>query len=237
MELSTWLSYIGNHCLFYGQPCFLCRLRPQQQAGLCHGCLQDLPRISPACRRCALPLEGDGQLVCGRCLKKPPAFERCIAAFAYGFPLSQLIPRIKYRRQPADLGWLAKAMALQLGEAPTPDVLIPVPLAPSRLRQRGYNQAELLAVRLGRHLGLPVDRHSLTKPRDTPHQMELTGAARRRNLQGAFHWSGPSYGRVTLIDDVMTTGTTASEIATLLKKAGVGTVDVWVLARTPAPGD
>lgn len=237
MELSTWLSSIGNSCLFFNQTCFLCRRLPQRRAGLCHGCLEDLPRISPACRRCALPVEGGEQLICGRCLRKPPAFDSCSAAFAYRFPLNQLIPRIKYRRQPADLGWLADAMAVQLDRQPVPDALLPVPLAPARLRRRGYNQAQLLADRLGRRLALPVDRHSLTKPRDTRHQMELVGAERRRNLQGAFRWSGPAYGRIALIDDVMTTGTTASEIATLLKKAGVGTVDVWVLARTPVPSD
>lgn len=237
MELSTWLLLKGNNWLFFNQSCFLCRRRKQRRAGLCEGCLRDLPRISPACRRCALPVEGGEALLCGRCLKKPPAFDHCFAGFAYRFPLNQLIPRIKYQRQPADLGWLAEAMALQIDDVPAPDVLVPVPLAPPRLRQRGYNQAELLAERLGRHLGLPVDRHSLTKPRDTQHQMELAGAARRRNLKGAFRWTGPAYSRIALVDDVMTTGTTASEISSLLKTAGVGGVDVWVLARTPAPGD
>ncbi|NVK43296.1 MAG: ComF family protein [Oceanospirillaceae bacterium] len=176
-------------------------------------------------------------MICGRCLKKPPAFDNCSAAFAYRFPLDQLIPRIKYRDSPADLGWLAEAMALELRGTSLPDVLIPVPLAPARLRRRGYNQAELLAARLGRHFSIPLDRHSLTKPRDTRHQMALAGAERRRNLKDAFRWEGTSYRHIALVDDVMTTGTTVNVIAALLKKSGIERVDVWVLARTPEPGD
>ncbi len=228
-----------NLRLFFNQKCNLCRLEPQAWAGLCQACLQDLPRIAPACRCCALPVEGGAGLICGRCQKRPPAFDRTFAAYAYRFPLSQLIPLIKYHDQPAQLGWLADTFAETLrSELDTlPQVLIPVPLAPSRLRRRGYNQAALLAQRLAQHLRLELDQHSLTKPLDTAHQMELKGKARRRNLQGAFAWNGPAYRHVALIDDVMTTGTTANEISRLLKRAGVSRVDIWVLARTPAPGD
>ncbi|GGO88927.1 phosphoribosyltransferase [Marinobacterium nitratireducens] len=237
MELSTKVFSRENCSIFFNQHCFLCRLQSAQRAGLCSGCLRDLPRIAPACRRCALPLTGVESLVCGRCLKKPPPFERCITAFAYAFPINQLLPRIKYDSRPENLGWLADAMALELGEAPRPEILVPVPLAPARLRRRGYNQAELLARRLGRRLDIAVDRQSLGKPRDTPHQMTLAGAERRRNLKGAFCWNGPAYRHLALVDDVMTTGTTVSEIANLLLRQGVARIDVWVLARTPAPGD
>jgi ComF family protein len=224
---------------FFDQKCNLCRLEAPFQAGLCRACLHDLPRITPACRRCALPVTGGTELTCGRCQKHPPAFDATLAAFAYRFPLNQLIPLIKYHNQPAALGWLADTFAeyLRTETDTRPQVLIPVPLAPSRLRRRGYNQAALLAQRLANRLGLALDQRSLTKPRDTDHQMELTGKARRRNLKGAFAWRGPAYTHVALIDDVMTTGTTASEISRLLKKHGVGRVDIWVLARTPAPGD
>ena len=84
---------------------------------------------------------------------------------------------------------------------------------------------------------MATDLRSLTKPRETAHQMELKGKARRRNLKGAFAWHGPAYAHVALIDDVMTTGTTMNEISRLLKRAGIQRVDIWVLARTPAPGE
>nr|WP_245635196.1 ComF family protein [Marinobacterium profundum] len=236
-----------NLGLFFNQTCSLCLQYPQARAGLCHRCLADMPRIAPACRRCALPLEGSDGLICGRCQKRPPPFDRTFAAFAYRFPLSQLIPLIKYHGQTGHLGWLADSLACalqdntdDLSHEPSqalPQVLIPTPLAPSRLRRRGYNQAALLAGRLGRDLGIPTDLRSLTKPKETAHQMELKGEARRRNLRGAFSWSGPTYDHVALIDDVMTTGTTVSEISRLLKKSGVGRVEIWVLARTPSPGD
>ncbi|MFC6669647.1 ComF family protein [Marinobacterium aestuariivivens] len=228
-----------NNWLFFNRSCYLCRLADALPQGLCSACLDDLPRIAPACRRCALPLSAGPDLVCGRCLRKPPPFDSCLAAFAYRFPLSQLIPQIKYQGQAVHLGWLADVMALEIEtrQPPFPQILIPVPLAPPRLHSRGYNQAALLAGRLGRRLELPVDDSSLAKPKDTAHQMELAGSARRRNLRNAFSWKGPAYGHVALIDDVMTTGTTVSEICRLLKKSGIGRVDIWVLARTPAPQD
>jgi ComF family protein len=228
-----------NRRLFFNHNCNLCLLHPQTRAGLCHRCLADMPRIAPACHRCALPLEGSDGLICGRCQKRPPSFDHTFAAFAYRFPLNQLIPLIKYQGQTGHLGWLADSLACALQDytGALPQVLIPIPLAPSRLRRRGYNQAALLAGRLGRQLGIPTDLRSLTKPRETAHQMELKGEARRRNLRGAFNWHGPAYDHVALIDDVMTTGTTVSEISRLLKKSGIRRVDIWVLARTASPGE
>lgn len=225
--------------LFFNQPCGLCRIHPQTRGGLCQACLDDMPRIAPACRCCALPTEGTEGLICGRCQKRRPAFDRTYAAFAYRFPLNRLIPLIKYHGQTGQLGWLANSFAdhLQHHCDALPQVLIPVPLAASRLRRRGYNQAALLATRLGARLTIATDLRSLTKPRETAHQMELRGKARRRNLKGAFSWNGPAYDHVALIDDVMTTGTTVNEISRQLKKAGVRRVDIWVLARTPAPGE
>ncbi|UTW14191.1 ComF family protein [Marinobacterium rhizophilum] len=198
-----------------------------------------MPRIAPACIRCALPLEGVEGLTCGHCQKRPPAFDRTVAAFAYRFPLNQLIPLIKYQGQTGQLGWLADSLADHLQQRcdDWPQVLVPVPLAAPRLRRRGYNQAALLATRLAKRLELATDLGSLSKPRETAHQMELRGKARRRNLRGAFQWNGPTYTHVALIDDVMTTGTTVNEISRLLKSAGIRRVDIWVLARTPAPGE
>lgn len=117
-----------------------------------------------------------------------------------------------------------------------PDLLIPVPLHPSRLRKRGYNQALELARPLGRRLGIPVRHDVLRRTRCTGAQTELDAAARVGNVRGAFALASlPAQRHVALVDDVMTTGATLAEAALVLLAAGMDRVDVWALARTPRP--
>jgi ComF family protein len=121
-----------------------------------------------------------------------------------------------------------------------PDFLLPVPLANKRLRQRGYNQAAMLASWLGPSLQLPVNERLLGRVKETPAQQGLDAKARRRNLLGAFELFKPqdvAGKHIALVDDVLTTGSTADVIAKLLRKAGARQVDVYCLARTPKPGD
>jgi ComF family protein len=116
-------------------------------------------------------------------------------------------------------------------------VLTPVPLHPTRLRRRGYNQAALLAAAVGRRRRLAVAPLALARIRDTPAQTGLTGAARRQNLAGAFAVRQPSAVRdthVVVVDDVLTTGATADACATALVGAGAARVDVYTLGRAPA---
>lgn len=133
------------------------------------------------------------------------------------------------------------ANAIKARECPLPQVLLPVPLAARRLAQRGYNQAWELTRHLSRTLALPAWNDVLSRPLDTAHQAELSREARLRNLQSAFLVEPQQRGRVqglhvALVDDVMTTGATVGQAATELMRAGASRVDVWVLARTPAPG-
>lgn len=217
------------------QRCALCGCPRPDPQGLCADCHADLPWLLTPCPRCALPLPSAARgLACAHCLRQPPAFAQTLAAFRYDFPLSQLLPYIKYQRQPAHLGWLGRVLAafLQPRVEAWPEVLVPVPMHPRAERRRGFNQARLLAEVLARQLGLPL-HPCVHKVRATPQQMALDLRQRQHNLRQAFAVVAPPPRHLALIDDVMTTGTTANRLAEQLRAAGAERVDVWVLARTP----
>lgn len=228
-------KHIINKCLKNIQRCALCGARDCQTHGLCEGCHADLPWLIHSCPRCALPLPRHLSGLCLQCRHELPLFDTVQAAFTYSFPVSELIPVIKYQRQPAHLGWLAAVLSdfiLQRHEGQWPDALVPVPMHRFSQINRGYNQAELLAQRLGKHLQIPLNA-CLHKHRRTPKQMSLSLEDRRHNLQGAFAVRSTVPEHVALVDDVMTTGTTASTLTRLLLERGCKQVDIWVLARTP----
>jgi len=170
-------------------------------------------------------------------------FARVEAPWRYAFPVDALITRFKHQGAWPLGRLLGELLAEHLRHAhleglPRPDLLLPVPLAGPRLRQRGFNQAALLARWLGAALHIPVHDDLLQRPRDTTAQQQLDAAARRRNLRSAFALADPRAvaGRhLALVDDVLTTGATAEALASLLRKAGATRVDVYCLARTPAP--
>jgi ComF family protein len=216
--------------------------------GVCRGwargrlCADCIARFAPAvhrCERCAIALPS-GAALCVDCLRRPPPFERTVAALDYAPPWSGLIARFKFH----DGIDLAPAVARQLAEAvrhggaAAPALLLPAPLAPARLRERGYNQSWELARRVARPLKLAADATLLLRVRDTPHQLDLPLAERAANVRDAFavepRRRAELAGReVALVDDVMTTGETAAEMTRTLLHAGAARVQVWVLARTP----
>ncbi|HNQ04949.1 MAG TPA: ComF family protein [Thiobacillaceae bacterium] len=198
---------------------------------LCPGCHLDLPRLSGACcPRCALP-SPDGQ-TCGACLRRPPAFDQAQAAHAYAFPLDALIRHCKYQGVLELTELFARELATRVRFQDRPDLLIPMPLHPRRLGERGYNQAAEITRRLARHLALPWQADACRRARDTPPQAGLDLQARRRNLRGAFRCERALSGRhVALVDDVMTSGASLQELAKAVKMAGAARVSVWVVAR------
>jgi ComF family protein len=125
------------------------------------------------------------------------------------------------------------AVEIKAEEIEMPDLIIPAPLHIKRLRERGFNQASLLAKHLGKILKIPVDHHSLVKRKATANQAELTLKTRRTNLNGAFQVTRPlTANHVAILDDVVTTGSTAREIAKTLKRNGVDYIQVWGVAHT-----
>ncbi len=230
--------------------CEVCRA--WGDARICNPCHTRFAPPVLRCRRCGLRLgtapEGEGHApICGACLLQPPPFARTVCAVDYGFPWDRLVAAFKFHGQPELATPLAHclAAAVQAQQLATPalawpQALLPVPLAPPRLAQRGYNQAWELARRLGRTLGLPARHDLLSRPLDTAQQAALGRAQRQHNLRSAFLVEPARRTRlqglhVALVDDVMTTGATVGYAAAELLRAGARQVDVWVLARTPAP--
>ncbi|MDH3282955.1 MAG: ComF family protein [Gammaproteobacteria bacterium] len=210
--------------------CLVCGATAHQDYGLCAGCERSLPAVDPACPRCGAGTTAAHR--CGSCLRDPPAFDQTLAAFRYAVPLAGLIQTLKYRRQVGVAPTLARVLTHTLVPRITrmPDAIVPVPLHRRRLRQRGFNQAVELARPLAREIGIPI-RFAL-RDRDTLAQAELSVKERRRNVRAAFRAPPHLFAqRVAIVDDVMTTGATANELARTLKRGGVAHVQVWVLAR------
>lgn len=226
------------------QHCLLCGEAADGSVPICMACETDLPWLGEHCRSCALPLASAG-LTCGQCLKQPPAFEQVSVPWTYSFPLDTVITRFKhsanwpYGRLLADL--LCQFLQHRFeDDLDRPDALLPVPLAAKRLRQRGFNQAALLARWLSTGLDIPCDEKLLARVLDTSAQQDLNAQARKSNLRNAFALAPGALikGRhLALVDDVLTTGATAHAVARLLMEAGAARVDVYCLARTPKPGD
>ena len=215
--------------------CLLCHA-PAVAQPLCAPCLNDLPHNQVCCLQCALPLPQPG--LCPDCLSHPPAFQRSLAAYCYAPPIDRLITRWKHRGDERPLALLAGALTDQLrlayGQDDWPQRLLPVPLHPLRLIRRGFHQTVQLANRLSSNLQLPSDKRTLVRVARGPSQQGLDKRARRINLRGQFEIAGPVQGlHLALVDDVMTTGSTADTLAALLLAAGANRVDVWLLARTP----
>lgn len=222
----------------YPPTCVLCGAAGRGGLDLCAGCVADLPRNRHRCARCALPLAptAAAQALCGACQRQPPPFDLCSAAFRYDEPMPALVGGAKFRSR-MDLVRLlgcCLARALREDDVEMPDAIVPVPLHPRRLRERGYNQALEIARVVSRELGVPIDARSCARILSTAPQAGLAQKQRRRNVRGAFQVvRTPAATRIAILDDVVTTGSTVAELAKVLRNAGVGRVQVWAVARTP----
>ena len=216
--------------------CEVCRRF--NDARLCSSCIERFAPTTRRCKHCALRLDNALE-VCGECLRSPPPFEHTVCAVDYAFPWDRMIVSMKFFDQPELAATLAALLvqAVRAAAMPLPALVLPVPLAPVRLAERGYNQAWELARRAAAALHLPAYAALLLRPIETAHQTELTRAQRLANLRAAFV-VGESQRtvlagqRVALVDDVLTTGATAQEATLALLRGGAAAVDVWVIART-----
>jgi ComF family protein len=225
-----------------GSACAVCER--WQDAPICATCQARFGAPRLRCRLCAIELPSASAEVCGDCIRHPPPLQATLAAWRYDFPWDRLIARFKFHGGVELAGVLADGLAetveaaVGAGWLALPELLLPVPLSPRRLRERGYNQAWELARRLARRWRLRAEPLWLERVRETPHQAELSRVERLHNLAAAFAVAPEARlalagRRVALVDDVMTTGSTLAEAAATLRRAGVAEVQAWVLARTP----
>jgi ComF family protein len=231
LETRLWPSLWPSTCVLCGQ---------DGQAGvdLCAPCAADLPANTVACRTCAQPLYSEhssAALICGACLQRPVPFDASIAPFRYAYPVDRTIQALKFRHDLACGRVLGELLARRLIDgraAPMPEAIIPVPLATQRYRERGFNQAHELARAVSHATGIPIRADIVIRNRETLEQTALDQKARRRNVRRAFTLVAPLPGsHVAIIDDVVTTGSTVTELAQTLRRAGASRIQVWAVAR------
>lgn len=216
---------------WFEQDCLLCGAASGTHL-VCSACHDSLPRHATACPWCAAPSTGPVGQVCGECLQHPPSFDRTYAALDYTFPVDKLIQAYKYRHQLALALLFGALLSRTVREQARPDTILPLPLHPTRLRERGFNQAHEIAKFLGKDLNLPLAPSLARRVVNTASQATLDWDARKKNMQGAFACEENLKGRhIALVDDVMTSGATLNEAAQTLKRAGAAQVSLWVVAR------
>lgn len=197
---------------------------------LCRSCFEAIPWIGePFCKRCGMPTAFE-VFVCEECKGVDFGFEKARAPLRYEGVGKRIVQTLKYGRY---LPVVERLMVPMLREALSEkfDVVVPVPLHRSRLRSRGFNQAELMARGLAEKIKAPLSDR-LEAVRRTRDQVELTAAGRRANVEGAFRSRGAVRGKALLVDDVFTTGATLSACAAELRRAGAGEVHALSLCRT-----
>lgn len=227
----TWLNNVHRH--FYPAACLICGQTATGQAlDICKPCHSALPWQSHACPHCAATLP-TGALHCGACLRRPPPFQAATSALHYHFPVDRLLQQFKFQGQLAVGRLLGELLAGRLAARaePLPACIVPVPLHPARLAERGFNQAAELARPLARRLNLTITHDLCHRVRDTAHQAQLAAAERRRNLRDAFDVRGRVPTHLAILDDIITTGSTVTELARALRRAGAECIEVWSVAR------
>jgi len=190
------------------------------------------------CQTCGIPLAATDADTCGVCLAKPPRIARTRAAVAYGELSRGLAIRLKYGRKVAIAKTMARYMQPLVLNDGAERIIVPVPLHRSRLWRRGFNQSALVASELSRRLGIPFSALALQRTRRTPALKGMSALQRRKAVAGAFRVRDKETvaGRtIILIDDVLTTGSTAEACARALKKAGAARVELVSWARVVKP--
>jgi len=221
--------------------CALCQRCTRSQLDICQYCIARLPLSLSTCVTCALPLPvalKANLRQCGRCLRHPPPVDATVSVCRYAYPADALVLGLKFRAELKYGRIIGELLASTLqqrctatGGPSSTDLLVPVPLSRWRFATRGYNQSQEIARTLSRVLSIPCRPDVLRRCRHSQPQAGLRGDSRQQNVRGAFFSSNVAGQRVAIVDDVMTTGSTAFAAARALRQAGARSVVVWVFAR------
>lgn len=214
--------------------CILCNLNCDQTDFICEQCHASLPHYQSGCTGCGIIIDNHREKkLCGACILSPPPFDNVLALFEYEPPISSLIHQLKFSENLLIARLLATQWIHLLKKTALPDLILPVPLHHARLSERGFNQALEIAKPIGKYFQIPIDTRSCIRIKNTQAQSSLPASKRKHNLKNAFGLSHfISAKHVAILDDVVTTGNTVSEIAFLLRKIGVEKIDIWCCART-----
>ena len=216
--------------------CRLCGREMYRDIDLCAPCERSLAWNPDPCPRCGLPQPAAVHGPCTRCADYPPPFEAAVTPLLYEGPIRGWVHAAKSARGLGAAKLLSGLLArgIEFSGARIPDALVPVPLTTARLFRRGHNQAGLLAAPLARRFHIPIRRRGLARASSSKPQRGQSRSARARSVRGVFRATRSFAGHLAIVDDVMTTGSTAAELATTLLDAGAGRVDVWAAARVPS---
>jgi ComF family protein len=228
LSISSLLKYAKP---MLPQDCLLCAARAHALP-LCKACERALPyHDAPACPQCA-HATAHGR-VCGECLSYPPSFDATLTAFDYGFPVDTLVHQIKYHNNLALVDFIASGLLRKLHSAEKPDRIFAMPLHSARLQERGFNQSVEIAKSVIKQWKVPLQLSGYQRVKDTKEQAQLPWKERHANVRGAFTCDLDLRGKhIAVVDDVMTTGATLNEFASMLKKSGAEKVSAYVVART-----
>lgn len=223
------------------QSCLLCASRHENEHGICQPCFTALPwHKLPQCPQCGLHTHAVGS-ICGNCLNSHPDFDATHTLFTYDYPVDRLLQHYKYNNS-LQLGHtfaqlLYENKLKQLSDIDKIDLIIPMPMHPTRLKERGFNQALEIARILSKKMRIKLDYKLCKRSKHTPPQASLPLKERVKNINGAFKVMTDSAShfqnkRIAIVDDVMTTSASLNELAKTLKQAGAAHVECWVVART-----
>lgn len=213
--------------------CFLCG-QQAGESGLCNPCLNSLPTANGI--RCPICFSATATASpCGRCIQQRPNFDRVVASLEYATPVDHLVTGLKYSHGLSAARALAFMLTRVLECEPYPDIVLAMPIAPTRLRERGFNQAEEIARYACAEFGLRASRAIAQRTSAGLPQASLPWRERARNVRGVFECNVDISGKtVAVIDDVLTTGATLDALASALKRGGAHSVTGWIVARTPS---
>ena len=232
-HMSNFTHFLKQASQFiFKQNCLLCTANNANAIGLCAACLKDLPwHPASSCPQCGLV---SSYQVCGSCLRSPPDFDATFAIYLYTYPVDAMMHGYKYGSH-LNLSRTFGQLLLQKTQANRVDLIMPMPMHPTRLKQRGFNQALEIAKVLAKDNACKLDYKTVIRQTLTPPQASLPLKQRVKNIKGAFSVVNvnPLIGkRIAIVDDVMTTGASLNELAKTLKQAGASHVECWVIART-----